>query len=80
MGTNALTLFVVSGWVVKTLIMIRVPGPDGSDTTLYRAIYQSAFVPLAPPKLASLLFAVTALGVLYLLLEVMYRRRWFLRA
>jgi predicted acyltransferase len=80
MGTNALTLFVVSGWLVKTLIMIHVPGPDGSDTTLYRAIYETMFVPLASPKLASLMFALAALGVLYLLLEVMYRRRWFLRA
>jgi len=80
MGTNALTLFVVSGWLVKTLILIRVPGKDGSETTLYRAIHETLFVPLAPPKLASLAFALAALGVLYLLLEVLYRRRIFLRA
>ena len=80
MGTNALALFVVSGWLVKTLLLIRVPSGDGATATLYRAIYANVFVPMAPPKLASLLFAITALLVLYGLLEVMYRRRWLLRA
>ena len=80
MGTNALALFVVSGWMVKTLIAIRVAAPDDGRMTLYRWIHETAFVPLAPPRLASLLFALAALAVLYGLLEVMYRRRWFLRA
>ncbi len=80
MGTNALSLFVVSGGLVKALGLIRVPGPDGTGTTLYRAIYEAVFAPLAPPKLASLLFAAAALLVLYSLLEIMYRRKWFLRA
>jgi predicted acyltransferase len=80
MGTNALALFVVSGWLVKTLLLIRVTLADGTTTTLYRAIYVTMFAPIAPPKVASLLFAMAALLVLYGLLEVMYRRRWFLRA
>jgi len=80
MGTNALALFVVSGFLVKTLVLIRVTGPDGAGTTLYRAIYLTAFEPLAPPKIASLLFACAALAGLYLLLELMHRRRWYLRA
>ena len=80
MGTNALALFVVSGWLVKTLLLIRVTLADGTTTTLYRAVYVTVFAPLAPPKLASLLFAMAALLVLFGLLEVLYRRRWFLRA
>lgn len=80
MGMNALVLFVVSGAMVKTLLLIRVAAPDGSATTLYRAIYVTGFAAFAPPKLASLLFAFAALAVLYVLLEVLYRRRWFLRA
>ena len=42
--------------------------------------YLHAFAPFATPKVASLLFAMAALIVLYGLLEVMYRRRWFLKA
>jgi predicted acyltransferase len=80
MGVNALVLFVVSGWLVKTLLLIRVSQPNGQSVTLYRWIYAHLFEPLAPPKIASLLFAVAALLVLYTLLEVMYRRRWFVRA
>ncbi len=80
MGMNALALFVVSGLLVKTLLLVRVAGPDGALTTLYRSVYVTGFAPLAPPKLASLLFALAALAVLYVLLEILYRRRWFLRA
>ncbi|HYN10696.1 MAG TPA: heparan-alpha-glucosaminide N-acetyltransferase domain-containing protein [Vicinamibacterales bacterium] len=80
MGVNALVLFVVSGWLVKTLIWIKVSEPAGPPVTLYRWIYAHAFEPLAPPKIASLLFASAALLLLYTLLEVMYRRRWFVRA
>ncbi len=80
MGVNALALFVVSGWLVKTLLWWRVSDASGQPVTLYRWIYTTAFQPLAPPKIASLLFAVAALLVLYALLEVMYRRRWFVRA
>ena len=80
MGVNALVLFVVSGWLVKTLLLIKVAEPNGQSVTLYRWIYAHLFEPLAPPKIASLMFAVAALLVLYALLEVMYRRRWFVRA
>lgn len=80
MGMNALVLFVVSGALVKTLLLVRVPLGDGTVTTMYRAIYVTAFAPFVPPKLASLLFAVAALALLYGLLEMLYRRRWFLRA
>jgi predicted acyltransferase len=77
MGVNALVLFVVSGWLVKTLLLIKAGEPP---VTLYRWIYAHGFEPWAPPKIASLLFALAALALLYTLLEVMYRRRWFVRA
>ena len=80
MGTNALALFVVSGVLVKTLILLKVTGAAGEPVTLYRAIFEHVFVPLAAPKVASLLFACAALVLLYGLLELMYRRRVFLRA
>jgi predicted acyltransferase len=80
MGVNALVLFVVSGWLVKTLLLIKVSEPNGQSVTLYRWIYAHLFEPLAPPKIASLMFAVAALLVLYALLEIMYRRRLFVRA
>ncbi len=80
MGTNALALFVVSGLLVKTLLLIRVDSGAETGVTLYRWLHATLFEPLAPPKTASLLFAFTALAVLYALLEGLYRKRWFLRA
>lgn len=80
LGVNALALFVISGWLVKTLLLITVGSPEGQRVTLYRAIHERLFAPLAAPRVASLLFALAALAVLYGILEVMYRRRWFLRA
>jgi predicted acyltransferase len=80
LGRNALVLFVLSGWLVKTLIWIKIGSADGSQTSLYNWIFQHGFAPWASPKNASLLFALAALLVLYAVLEVLYRRRWFLRA
>ena len=80
LGRNALVLFVLSGLMVKTLIWIKISNADGSEISLYNWIFQRGFAPWASPKNASLLFAVAALLVLYGVLEVLYRRRWFLRA
>jgi predicted acyltransferase len=79
LGMNALALFVLSGLLVKTLIWIKVTGPAGTPQSLYTWIYQHGFAPLASPRNASLMFACAALLVLYGVLEVLYRRRWFLR-
>jgi predicted acyltransferase len=79
LGRNALTLFVVSGLLVKTLALIKIAGANGTSVSLYTWLYQRVFAPWATPKNASLFFALTALFALYFLLELMYRRRWFLR-
>ena len=79
LGSNAITLFVASGLLVKTLNLIRVTTDDGRDVAASRYIYQQWFVPFASPKNASLMYAVVNLAVLFLLLAWMYRRRLFLR-
>jgi len=79
LGSNALALFVVSGLLVKTLLFSKVMGPDDVLISVNRWLYITAFEPFAAPKNASLLFALANLAVLYVLLEVLYRRRWFLR-
>ena len=79
LGVNAITLFVVSGLLVKTLALIRLAGPDGREISASRWLYVSFFVPLASPKNASLLYALANLAVLFTLLAWMYRRRLFLR-
>jgi len=79
LGANAITLFVASGLLVKTLALIRVAGDDGRDISVSRYAYLHWFVPLASPKNASLLYALVNLVLLFVLLAWMYRRRWILR-
>lgn len=80
LGVNAITLFVASGLLTKTLITIKVAGPAGTPVSLYTYLYLTCYAPLATPVNASLLFAATHLLVLYVLLEILYRRRIFLKA
>ena len=79
LGTNALVLFVASGLLVKTLLFFKVSGGDAAEMSVNRWLYVTWFQPYADPKNASLLFALANLALLYLLLEFLYRKRWFLR-
>jgi predicted acyltransferase len=79
LGVNAITLFVVSGLLVKTLALFRVAGPDGREISASHWAYLHWFVPFADPKNASLLYAIANLVILFGLLWWMYRRRIFLR-
>lgn len=77
LGRNALLLFVLSGLVAKSLLLLKVAAPDGSSTSLQHWLYVTAFAPLAAPKLASLCYAVANLAALYALLAWLHRRRWY---
>lgn len=80
LGSNAITLFVVSGLIAKLLILIPVPLGDGSRTSLQAFIFERGFAWIGSPKIASLGYAMVFLGLMYGLCHVMYRRGIFLRA
>lgn len=75
LGRNAILLFVLSGLMAKTLIYLKWPD---QAVSLGRWIYTSAFTPLAPPHVASLLFALANLLVLYVILAILHRRKIYL--
>ena len=77
LGRNALLLFVVSGLVAKTMLVVTVSDGAGGRHSVQQAIYQTVFVPLASPINASLLYALTCLALLYALLAWLHRRRWY---
>jgi predicted acyltransferase len=79
LGSNAITLFVVSGLLVKTLNLVRVTDEAGRSLPIGRYAYVHYIAPFASPRNASLLYAVLNLAVLFALLAWMYRRRLFLR-
>jgi predicted acyltransferase len=78
LGVNAIALYVLSALLAKLLGYIRFTTGHGR-ASLGGFIYRSWYAPLAAPKSASLLFALTHLAVLFVILLVMYRRRVFLK-
>jgi predicted acyltransferase len=77
LGRNALLLFVLSGLAGRIMIVVTSPDGDGGRASLQQTIYRTVFAPLAPPRVASLLFAMTVLALLYALLAWLHRRRWY---
>ena len=78
-GRNAITVFVLSGLLVKTLIRITIDMPDGTTTSAYTWIYRTLFVPWAGPMNGSLGFAIANILVWYGLIELMYRKKLFIK-
>jgi predicted acyltransferase len=79
LGVNAIALFVLAGLSAKTLLLVKVTDDAGKSVALYNHIYRTWYQPIAAPKDASLLFALSYLALLYLVLWAMYRRRIFLK-
>ncbi|NIM51489.1 MAG: DUF5009 domain-containing protein [Gemmatimonadales bacterium] len=78
-GMNSIAVFFLSGLFVKSLIQIRIPAADGATTSLYAWIYQHLFVPWAGSLNGSLAFAVANILMWSVLMELLYRRRIFIK-
>jgi predicted acyltransferase len=78
-GMNAITVFVLSGVVARTMALIRWTGEDGTKWDVKSAIYQKVFVPIASPVNASLLWAIAFISVMFLVVWFMWKKKWFLK-
>ena len=78
-GMNAITAFVASGLLAKTLILWRVPDGTGGTTSAYGRIYETAFASWAGPLNGSLAFAAATVLLWFAVARVMYSRRIFIR-
>jgi predicted acyltransferase len=78
-GMNAITAYVISELLSKTLRAVRVTEADGSKTRLKTYIFDTFFAPLADGKSASLIFASTFVLLMFLVVWTMWRKRWFLK-
>lgn len=78
-GRNALAAYLFSELLSKTIRAIEVTRADGRKSTLRRYIFDTVFTPLASGKRASLIFAVSFVCLTFLVVWVMWRKRWFLR-
>ncbi len=82
-GMNAIFVFVLSGIIGRMLILIKfnVMLSDGSmkDVALKTIITQNLFEPYFSPLNASLFFAILWVMVLYVVVWVMYKKKWFVK-
>ncbi len=74
-GMNALFLFVLSGVLARVLGLVRV----APDLTLKAWLHAPIAAWPLDPRLASLLFAIGFVGVMYLIAWLMFRRGWFVK-
>jgi predicted acyltransferase len=79
LGSNAITLYVVSSLLQKTLAWLSITSSDGASMSIARYAYVRYFAPFASPPAASALYAIATLIVPFVLLSWMCRRRLFLR-
>ncbi len=73
-GVNAITVFVLSGLLARTLGLIQVADGAGGSVSLQGWIFRNIFLAVAYPTLASLLYALTWVAGWFVVLYVMYRR------
>ena len=77
-GTNSIFLFTASGLWVKTILKIKFILNE-KTVSGYTYLYQTVFQPLAGDLNGSLLFALTILGMWWLILYWMYRKKIFIK-
>jgi predicted acyltransferase len=73
-GRNPLALYILSYLIIKLLYYIQVDGGNAKDL-----IYRSVFAPLGYPAVASLLFSICVMMVVWVAGYFMDKRRIFIR-
>ena len=73
-GMNAIAVFILTGVIGRLLGIVKV-----HNTGLGTWLFQTAFLPIASPLNASLLYAVANVFFYFSIVYFMYRRNWYLR-
>ena len=78
-GVNALALYVLSGLMMKILLLIPMPKLDGTAGSMKDFLYERIFGSWMSPINASLAFALSYVFLWWLLMYLLYRRRIFIK-
>jgi len=81
-GANPLFIFVLSGLVAKTMVyLIHVRNAAEEIITVKEWLYTAVFVPLANGSLinGSLLFALTLITMYWLIADILYKKKIFIK-
>jgi predicted acyltransferase len=78
-GMNAITVFVLAGVLGRISLEVKLGGEEGHQLALKTWLYDHTFGQMSQPKVASLLWALVYVVLLYLVAYVMYRKNWFIK-
>jgi predicted acyltransferase len=81
-GANPLFIFVLSGLIAKTMVYLaRWHDATGNLVTLKTWLYTRIFIPLAGGSQidGSLLFALTLIAMYWLIAEILYKKKIFIK-
>ncbi len=82
-GMNAIFIFVLSGVVGRAMGLwkFNVQLSDGTfaDVSIKTIITQNLFEPYFSPLNASLMHAIVWISIMYLIVWVMYKKKWFVK-
>ena len=78
-GTNAITVYVLSGILARILILVRIPQPDGTNVLLKTFIYQNYFASWAGPMNGSLFFALGYIILWLGIMTIFYKKGIFIK-
>lgn len=73
-GTNAIVSYVLSGMLARLLSLNQIGGMSAQ-----KWIFENAFLSMAEPKNASLLFALSEVGLLFVVMWLLWRQKWFVK-
>ncbi len=75
-GVNPTAAYLIC-WIVAPVFDLNFGGEGGYATL--RSVGQSTLSMAMPPQAASLVFSLIFLGLMFLIVWMMYRKRWFLK-
>ncbi len=77
-GMNAITVYVASDLLTGVLYAVRIPG-EGGSVPLWTWIYYNGFLAWAEPMNASVAMAFLYVALWFLIMDVLYRRKIFIK-
>jgi len=78
-GSNPLVVFVGSGILARTLVLVQTMNAQGQAVSMKCWIYEGVFVPVAGPVNGSLLYAIANVIFWLGILWILYQKRLFIK-
>jgi predicted acyltransferase len=79
-GMNALVIYVAAGVIGRSLHFVKIHNASGLQKTLTDFIYETMYSPFFEEKMATLLYNISILALLYVFGWILWKMKIFVRA